>query len=178
VTDTGPVVIDASVALALALDEPEAPQVRDAIAGWISEGRSRVVPAHFWLEVVSRLSRPPGGAGAFVLEAIHRLDSLGLEAVDIDRPLLVRAIDLMERTGLTVYDAAYLALADRLDGELATFDTKLGAAAGDRLCRLYGQPRSSERPAAYEREVTWPAYAEASAYLARLRADALAGSSG
>jgi hypothetical protein len=26
--------------------------------------------------------------------------------------------------------------------------------------------------------VTWPAYAEASAYLARLRADALAGSSG
>jgi predicted nucleic acid-binding protein len=168
-----PVVIDASVALALLLDEPEAPLVREAIAGWTSRGRARIVPEHFWLEVVGRLGRT--ATGTLVLEAFHRLDTLGLETVDTDRPLLILAIDRMERFGLTVYDAVYLALADQLGAELATFDSELAAAAGDILARIGGPSRTSEVQAIYEHDVTWPRYKEASAYLAQLRAEALAG---
>jgi predicted nucleic acid-binding protein len=173
VIDRRPVVIDASVALALLLDEPEAPLVREAIAGWTSRGRARIVPAHFWLEVVGRLGRTV--SGTLVLEAFHRLDTLGLETVDTDRPLLILAIDRMERSGLTAYDAVYLVLAESLDAQLATFDSALAAAAGDRLEPIDGQHRAGERAALYEQDVTWPRYKEASAYLAQLRAEALAG---
>jgi hypothetical protein len=84
-------------------------------------------------------------------------------------------IDLMERTGLTSYDALYLAVAEQLGATLATLDGRLATAAGDRLDPLGGSTRMSEAPAIYEQDVTWPNYKEASAYLAQLRAAAIAG---
>ena len=174
---TGPraVVIDASVALAILLGEPEASLAHGAVAAWTSVGRRRVVPGLFWLEVVARLGREPEATGTFILEAVHRLDSMGLETVDLDRPTLIQTIDVMERTGLTEYDSAYLALADQIGATLATFDVQLAAAAGDRLESMSGPSGTSEKPAVYEHDVTWPNYKEASAYLAQLRAEAVAG---
>lgn len=169
-----PVVIDSSVALALLLEEPEAPAVDRAVGSWIREARSLVVPSQFWLEVVNRLGRDPGSPGQRMLAAIHRLDTLGLETVETGRPLLLHAIDRIERHGLTAYDAIYLVLAESIDARLATFDRQLAAAAGSRTITFDEGHGLREPPAVYEDEVTWPSYKGASAYLAKLRGEALA----
>ena len=106
-----------------------------------------------------------------MFEAIHLLDRLGLETVDLDRPTILSAVDLAERHDLTPYDAMYLALADSIDGALMTFDRALRAAAGVRAVGVDGH-RLSEASAPYEHDVTWPNYKGASAYLATLRAEA------
>ena len=89
--------------------------------------------------------------------------------------MLLSTLDIAERHGLTAYDATYLALAISVDGQLLTFDEALRAAAGARAIPTGHEHRTAELRPAYEHEVTWPNYKEASAYLARLRADALAG---
>ena len=80
-------------------------------------------------------------------------------------------IDLIERHRLTAYDATYLALAIAWDGLLVTFDASLRVAAGERTAQV-GPTRLSETPVAYEHTVTWPEYKGASAFLAKLRAEA------
>ena len=166
-----PVVIDASVAIAIARSEPERPFATAAIARWTNEGVRTVVPSHFWLEVVNALVRRHRWDGAAVFEAIREIDSLEFETVELDRATLLSAVDLSERHGLSAYDAMYLALADALDGSLLTLDRRLEAAAGPRAASL-GRHRLAETPATYEHAVTWPNYRGASAYLAQLRAEA------
>ena len=169
-----PVVLDASVALALLLDAPEAPIVARTFRQWASEGRGKVVPTLFWLEVLNRLRREPGATGADLLDAIHRLDTYEIETIDIGRSALIRVIDQVERHRLSSYDATYLVAAEDLDAELATFDGALAVAAGPRAFDFGEGHRLHEPPAVYEHEVTWPRYKEASAYLAKLRAETLA----
>jgi predicted nucleic acid-binding protein len=164
-------VVDASAAVSIILKEPEAEEAALVIARWTSSGRRVVVPSHFWLEVANSLLRRQKWAGARVLQAIHALDDLQLETVDLDRSLVVLAIDLAERHGLTAYDAGYLALAVSEDASIATFDAALRSAAGSRAVHI-GPARLSEAPAPYEHAVTWPEYKGASAFLAKLRAEA------
>jgi predicted nucleic acid-binding protein len=167
------IVVDASIALAIALNEPEGPPAAAAISDWTRERARIVVPAHFWLEVTNSLLRRRHLPGAAVLEVIHSVDLLRFDTLDVDRAALVLAIDLGERHRLTSYDAAYLALAISLDGSLLTFDDALRTAAGARALPI-GPPRLSEAPATYEHEVSWPNYKGASAFLAKLRAEAAA----
>ena len=169
-----PIVIDSSVAIALILDEPEAPRVERALGSWTRDARSLVVPSQFWLEVVNRLGRDRGSSGQRMLEAIHRLDTLGIETVEPGRPLLLHVIDRIERHELTAYDAMSLVLAESLDADLATFDRALAAAAGPRAIAFDDGHGPHETPAVYEHDVTWPSYKGASAYLAKLRAEAIA----
>jgi predicted nucleic acid-binding protein len=169
-----PVVVDASLAIGLLFDEPEAPSIATSVTAWTRAGRPMFVPGHFWLEVVNRFARTSAMSGDRVLAAVHRLDRLGLQTIDVDRPLLVRVIDRIERHRLTAYDAVYLALAETLDADLATLDRTLATAAGPRAVTFDDDHRVHERPAQYEHEVTWPRYTEASAYLAKLRAETLA----
>lgn len=168
------IVIDSSVALALILGEPEAPAVDRAIGSWTRDDWSVLVPSQFWLEVLNRLGRESGSTGELMIAAVHRLDSLGVETVESGRPVLLHAIDRMERHRLTAYDAIYLALAESLDADVATFDRQLAAAAGARAITFDEGHSLHETPAAYEHDVTWPSYKGASAYLAKLRAEALA----
>ena len=168
-----PIVVDSSVAIALILDEPEAPAVERALGSWTREARSLVVPSQFWLEVVNRLGRDRGSSGQRMLAAVHRLDTLGLETLEPGRPLLLHAIDRMERHRLTAYEAMYLVLAESLDADLATFDRALAAAAGPRAMAFDDGHGLHEAPAVYQHDVTWPSYKGASAYLAKLRAEAL-----
>lgn len=170
-----PVVIDASVAICLLLGEAQAPIVAQAFDLWASEERPLVVPAHFWLEVVNRLSREPMMTGVDVLASIHRLDTFEVETFELGRPILLHVIDRVERFRLTAYDSMYLATAEYLDAELATLDRALIAAAGRRAITFSDGHRLHEPPAVYEQDVTWPRYKEASAYLAKLRSDTLAG---
>jgi predicted nucleic acid-binding protein len=164
-------VVDASVAVAIIRNESEGPVASGIISNRTAEGVRIVVPAHFWLEVANSLIIRRRWAGSRVLQAVHGLDELGFETVDFDRALLVLTIDTSERYRLTTYDAAYLALSISLDGSLMTLDAALRAAAGTRAVHI-GSSRLSETPAAYEHAVTWPDYKGASAFLAKLRAEA------
>jgi predicted nucleic acid-binding protein len=172
------VVIVASVALALILDEPEAPDVSRVLRRWSEEGRSLHVPGHFWLEIINRLRDVPGASGEWILAIVHRLESMGLETVEPTRPLILLTIDRLERHRLTAYDALYLALAETLDARLATFDAALASASGLRAISIDGDHRLHDPDRPYEGSVTWPRYRKVSAYLADLRAEALAARTG
>jgi predicted nucleic acid-binding protein len=166
-----PLIVDASIAVAIVREEPEGSDATVVISHRSRQGGSLVVPSHFWLETTNTLIRRHGLSGADALQAIHDLDDLGFETAEMDRPLLVLAMDASERYGLTTYDAAYLALAISLDGSLLTLDRALRTAAGARAVPI-GPARLSETPAVYEHDVTWPDYKGASAFLAKLRAEA------
>lgn len=169
------IIVDSSIGIALVRSEPKAPVIRFAMRGWADLGRIMVVPSLFWFEVVNALARRHRYDGMDILRAVHELDELDLITVDPDRGHLLMTIDLVERFGLTSYDASYLALADLHGGELATLDRALAAAAGPRAISFEGHHRLSEPPAPYGHDVTWPNYKGASAYLAKLRAEAARG---
>jgi predicted nucleic acid-binding protein len=173
---TSAVVIDASVAITFLLRQRGVEGVDRKIEKWLAEGAQLAVPTHFWLEVSNALLRRHRLGGVQLMETIHKLDALELETIQIDRPLLLLALDRAERFGLTTYDAAYLAVADLLDGMLFTADRALLSAAGRRGVPAAGaadQRLSEERlPYASSHGPTWPDYADAPAFLAKLRAEA------
>lgn len=171
-SDWSPVIVDSSIAIALVRNEPIAPAIRAATRRWTDLGRAMVVPSIFWFEVVNVLARRHRYRGLDLLHAVHEVDALELITVDPDRALLLVTIDHAERFGLSSYDASYLALADLHGGALATLDRALATAAGPRAISFDGRHRLSDPPAVYEHEVTWPNYKGASAYLAKLRAEA------
>ncbi|MCY7419272.1 MAG: type II toxin-antitoxin system VapC family toxin [Chloroflexi bacterium] len=163
-------VLDASAALAMPLMEPEAAAVRNA-AG--VRGVRVLVPWVFWLEVVNGLTRRHGWRADRVLRAVYDLEQVGVQEIAPDRVLLLSVIDLVERHGLTAYDASYLAVAISADAQLLTGDRRLAQAAGDRAIYVGIDSRSSEAPAEYGRS-TWAAWPGAAAYLQELRAEVLA----
>jgi predicted nucleic acid-binding protein len=132
------------------------------------------VPALFWLEIVNVLGRRYHAPPQAILEAVVELEAAGIETVELDRPMLLLAIDAVVRHGLTAYDAAYLALADAADARLLTADARLASAAGWRAI-LVGEDRGiREQPVSYEtaRWPAWGAWPGAAAYLRELRASA------
>ncbi|HET7702550.1 MAG TPA: type II toxin-antitoxin system VapC family toxin [Candidatus Limnocylindrales bacterium] len=170
------VVLDASVAITFALRQRGAADVDRRLERWLGDGTELAVPSHFWLEVSNALLRRHRRTGRQVVETIHHLDELRLDTIPVDRPLLLLAVDRAERFGLTLYDAAYLALAETLDASLYSSDRELLAAAGSRALPVVGTTdhRLSDQPAAYggERRPTWPDYSGTAAYLAKLRSEA------
>ena len=75
-TGPRPIVLDASVAMALLIDEPEGTLVGTVLERWTTEMRTLAVPAHFWLEVVNRLAREPRATGADILKAVPNFPKL------------------------------------------------------------------------------------------------------
>lgn len=125
--DSAPVIVDASVAVELAIGARE--DVPSAWRTWLVEGRMVLVPAVHWTEVGHVLLRR---AGRNVGEAVQRmtmLEGAGLEVADRGPGGVRLALALAARHRLSVYDATYLWLAIDVDGELATFDRALAAAA-------------------------------------------------
>lgn len=174
--DDNPIlVIDASVAVAWVSVEEHTPMILGAVRDWSRNGTRLVVPRAFWWEVVNALAVGHRFSGVEVLEAVHELETLEIESRDLDRASLLLTISTVERFRLSAYDAMYLVLAESLDAPVATLDRALARAAGSRARYLGpGDPghRLSEPPAVYEHAVTWPNYKGASAYLAKLRAEA------
>lgn len=126
-TAPAPIVVDASVAVELALDGT--PDVATAWGRWIEEGRLTIAPALLWLEVANAMLRGRGLAASAVALRLEGLEAAGLETADRGAPGARAATDLAARHELTVYDAAYLWLAIDIDGELATRDRALTRAA-------------------------------------------------
>jgi predicted nucleic acid-binding protein len=121
-----PVVVDASFAVEALL---EGGPSLDRWVEWIRDGRTRLVPTHFWAELANALllgRRFEPGRAALTVGAAARA---GIETADRGLAGIADALDLADRHRLTVYDALYLQLAADVDGELATLDRDLARAA-------------------------------------------------
>ena len=122
-------VVDASVLVAFyAADDPR----RELVTARLSVGDALCAPAHLDAEIVSAvrgLSRPSSALRAAVPAALRHLAGLPVRRMHL-APLLQRIWELGDN--LTPYDAAYVALAERLDSPLITCDAKLAGATGPR----------------------------------------------
>jgi predicted nucleic acid-binding protein len=173
-----PLVLDASAAIAIARGEPAAGAVQRVVHDQRAADGRTVVPGHFWLELANVLLRRYRMDPGPLAEMIRELDVVAIETVEIDRPLLLLTLDRMAVHGLSAYEAAYLALAEAVDGRLLTLDERLAEAAGDRAVPLEGAAptRLAERRAPYRPGPGLGAVPGFGAYLAevRRRADASA----
>jgi predicted nucleic acid-binding protein len=120
------IVVDASVIVTgLADDGPDGDRVRERL-----RGERLVAPHVIDLEVASAWRRL-ASAGQLdhrrVTLALADLDSLRLERAP-HGPLLGRCWEL--RDNLTIYDAAYVALAELVEATLLTGDARLAGAPG------------------------------------------------
>jgi predicted nucleic acid-binding protein len=125
--DRPPVVLDASVAIASALQQW--PGTAAALERWAEEGRIRLVPATFWSETANGLLVGNRVDPNAVRGHLVDLSDLGLEVADRGLAGVLETIDLAERHRLTIYDALYLYLALDTDATLATYDGVLASAA-------------------------------------------------
>ncbi len=119
-------VVDASVLTVFyAADDPR----RGAVVARLGVGDTLVAPAHLDAEVVSALRglalrHPP--LREIVPAALRHLGSFPIRRLPL-APLLERMWELHDN--VTPYDAAYIAIAERLGAPLITCDGKLGAAS-------------------------------------------------
>lgn len=122
------VVVDASAAAAVVFAEPDAVAV---LAVLLSASRC-VVPPLFLTEVAN-VGRSKVRRGELSWDdatfALGRLDGWPLSEQNV---AWRDAFSIARRTGLTVYDAVYLSLAEKRDLPLVTLDDALRAAAGKR----------------------------------------------
>ncbi|MHB1063023.1 MAG: type II toxin-antitoxin system VapC family toxin [Georgenia sp.] len=122
-------VIDASVLVAFyAADDPR----HALVAERLSSGDALFAPAHLDVEIVSALrglARNNPRLERVVPDALEHLAGFPIRRTPVP-PLLDRIWEL--RHNITAYDAAYVALAERLDAVLVTCDTKLVNASGPR----------------------------------------------
>ena len=120
-------VIDASVlAVFYAADDPR----HGVVVERLKVGDALVAPAHLDAEIVSALrgmARTNPALDRLVPAALTHLAGFPLRRMPLP-PLLDRMWEL--RHTVTAYDAAYVALAERLDAVLITCDARLAAASG------------------------------------------------
>lgn len=119
-------VVDSSVAVKWFLSEGE-PHIERAWALLESHLAERVclaAPDHLRLEVLNAL-RHRGLNADRIRRAAGALDGFCLAWHRLDAQLVAAAADIAARHGLTLYDAAFAALAIRLDAELVTADRRL-----------------------------------------------------
>lgn len=122
-------VVDASVLTAFYVaDDPR----HQAVSTRLGAGDALFAPAHMDAEVVSALrgiARGHSTIRATVPNALEHLARFPIRRIPL-APMLQRIWAL--EANITPYDAAYVALAERLDGPLITCDGKLAAASGSR----------------------------------------------
>lgn len=123
------VVIDASILVSFYVaDDPR----REEITQRLGAGNALFAPAHIDAEVASALrgiARSNPVVDQVVPGALRHLAGFPIRRMPI-APLLERIWEL--RHTITPYDAAYVALAERLNGPLVTCDGKLASASGAR----------------------------------------------
>jgi predicted nucleic acid-binding protein len=120
-------VIDASVlAVFYVADDPR----HDLVVERLKVGDALFAPAHLDAEIVSALrgmARSNRGLEQVVPRALSHLAGFPVRRMPLP-PLLNRMWEL--RHNITAYDAAYVALAERLQAVLITCDSRLAAASG------------------------------------------------
>ncbi len=125
-------VLEASVAAAWLLDDEEETLSNAALARLETE--EALVPQLWHVEIRSALLGAERSGRIRSDEVDERLRSLGDLPVRTDTdPRLGLTLALARAHGLSIYDAMYLELAQRLDASLATLDKDLA-----RTCRAAG----------------------------------------
>ena len=139
------IVIDSSALVEILAEKERA----DAFRTLAESDLEWLVPEHFVLEVVSTLRGL--WLGGHLERSTFEAAVTRVEALPIDiwpsKPLLTRIVELAPNA--TPYDAAYVALAERLDVPLLTADEKLARMPGTR-CRFL--PAIGERGAWLRRQ--------------------------
>lgn len=123
---TSAIVVDASVTIEAVAGRAPWPQ---RWMEWVAADAMLLAPAHFRAEVANGMFYGTGGRDERVSDRIRTVAQSGVDIADQGWYGLLRALELAERHGLTVYDATYLHLAMDIDAPLATLDRQLAAAA-------------------------------------------------
>jgi predicted nucleic acid-binding protein len=129
-------VVDASVILAWCLDDETSEVADAALERLLVEGA--IAPAHWPLEVANgmRAAERRGRIDEPSLRRLQpRLNMLPVEVAPVELSTAFGVIESARRYELSVYDAAYLDLAEFRGLGLATVDARLADA-----CRLAGLP--------------------------------------
>ncbi len=139
-------VVDPSVALAWLLRDETTSQAT-AIREAIENGAEAWIPSHWWLEIGNALlmaERRGRITATGVSQALSLMEALPLEEdEETAEQLSVRTFALARKHGLTIYDAAYLELAQRRSAMLASFDAQLLKAAAKEGVLLPGAQSAS-----------------------------------
>ncbi len=138
IADLDPVIVDASVSIALIAEER--PDVEPQWSRWSHEGRMLLAPAIHWSEVGNILLKRKRLTPERASLLMGSLQRAGIEIADRGLPGVCFAVELASKHGLSVYDATYLWLAIEIDGELATLDRDLARAAQAEGVALALQP--------------------------------------
>lgn len=126
-TRTDPAVTDASALAALVFGEPGGAEIADRL-----EGRRLFAPTLLPYELASvclKKARLAPERRGDLIGALGLLSRLDLRQVQVSG---VEIVLFAAETGITVYDAAYLWLAEDLGAELVTLDADLGRVANAR----------------------------------------------
>jgi predicted nucleic acid-binding protein len=133
-------VVDASVAAKWFLTEPESGPALGLRQAHV-EGRVALhAPVFLPFEVANALRFHPGLGAEPVASAVAQLFGVQIRLEPPGPESVSRAVEVAYRTGLTVYDASYLALAERLDCTLYSADERQCAAAPSRAVHIRDFP--------------------------------------
>jgi predicted nucleic acid-binding protein len=132
------VVVDASVVGCWCFPDEASPVAEAALA--VVGTDEMVVPAVWWFEVRNLLLIGERHGRVDAIGIAEILADLGRMSITVDRAPESDAVLAFARAHrLTVYDAAYLELARRVEAPLATLDRRLAAAAGAAGVALVGE---------------------------------------
>ena len=117
-------VLDASAVVKWFVEEDESSEMR-RIRDLYLKGRVVIhIPSLLLIELANALRYVKGLTPTDVANAVEALRALRLNIVD-DTEVLEEAIETAFNTGITVYDAIYVALAKTTDSKLVTYDAEL-----------------------------------------------------
>lgn len=116
-------VLDASVAARWFIKDNEHHNADLVLKKLIKKPECFAVPELFTYEILSVLYRHHPDAQLIYKEDINRILHMGILRYPMTENIYIRA-DRFIKTGLTGYDAVYVALAEELEGLWLTFDTK------------------------------------------------------
>jgi predicted nucleic acid-binding protein len=133
-----PFVLDASIAACWAFEDEDHPHAAQALARIRTD--EACVPSLWWFEVRNTLLVNERRGRLTEADTAAFLRGLSRLAVTVDSaPGEAEVLALARRHRLTVYDAAYLELAQRQGVPLATLDSQLASAARAEKLPLIGE---------------------------------------
>jgi predicted nucleic acid-binding protein len=132
------VVVDTSIVIKWIIDEPDSDIAMTLLVKWISEGTTIIAPLLLAYEVANVLYQRLHKGLITLDETEQLLTYVLLKAIDLDisqsHILSIRAIKLSHQFSLpAVYDAHYLALAERENCQYWTADKRLLNAINGKL---------------------------------------------
>jgi len=117
-------VLDASAVVKWFVEEEESNEMRKIRDLYLKGKVTVYVPSLLFIEFANALRSVKGLNLTDVVNAVKALNLLRLNVVS-DLDILDRAVELAFKTGITVYDAIYVALAKITNSKLITYDTEL-----------------------------------------------------